>query len=339
MFAQLPEENTLGSEGESPTTENSIPTGATKLSSVQWESLGFSSDGKFFADITYGVEHDLTLSESHFFARLAVFSLYEEEEDKLIFERTLRRISPLRNKLIARSVMQDLLRRESSELRKFQIEALEQGEVLLFPKEIQITMKPEIADDELALQKEFPFSKDLENNGFSLIDITDDGQDYNTDDNTEFNVALQELAKVQQGQKMAINPMLQQDILDRVYTVTRNAKTTTFQLKQLRLDNSNSLRGKVVVIRSQGFPNHYNFQQDWNTLLQQNLRQDNKLSLHPVFITLSPDALHLLLTLRVYADNAEQQVESEQNITSYVTDQELEDDNSYAFVTFSVQVY
>ena len=332
----------------------------------QWESVGFSADGRFYAGISYGVEHDLAQSESHFFARLQVLHL-NGVQDEVVLERILRRNLALRSELPARFIMQDLLRRESRELRKFQIEALEQGEVLLSPQEGQVLWPSQSASIEQG-----EVSGTYRDN-ITLGEMTlargrmDIGQEFRPFGAHDFDVAIEELTQIQRQQQEELQEQGRSpNILERVYTVTRNANTTVFQLRQLRLDSSNSLRGQIVAVQSQGFPHRYNFQQNWNTLLQRNLLPESELNIQPVFISLSPDAKHLLLTLRIFrlpelpdrvevargkdagltSDNLSTEQEGQESAAEAnaaklqdIMRSSLEDNDNYAFVTFSVQVY
>ncbi|WGK69541.1 hypothetical protein P0082_01385 [Candidatus Haliotispira prima] len=334
-----------------PTFQDDSP---LQQSFAKWESLGFSANGSFFAGITYGVEHDLSRDESRYFANLRVLHL-GSENDEVVFERLLRRSGPQRAGLSARSIMQDLLRRESKALRKFRIEALEQGEVLLSPEEEK--QMPALAQREA----EFTASDKLAEDSPMSAAATNMGADGASKRLYHFDPAIEELTRIQQEQEATVQQLATApNILDRVYTLTRNANTTVFQLKRLRLDSQNSLRGQLIAVQSGGFPHRYNFQRNWNTLLQDNLRSGDQLGLKPIFISLSPDARHLILTLRIYADSemtedmdmdeadsgiglgqAGEDLASMENVTKLqnIIGRQVESNDNYAFISFSVQVY
>ncbi|MEM9424582.1 MAG: hypothetical protein AAF975_07335, partial [Spirochaetota bacterium] len=324
--------------GESPQRNRFASNSQANISrpkSVQWESLGFSADGQYFAGMTYGVEHNLVKAESHFFARLSVLRL-RGNNDELVFERILRRSGVLRNGLGARSIMQDLLRRESEELRQFQIEPMELGEVLLFPDSSDSNKEPPSQTESSATENP-PIGE--------AATLPAEGADTQK--------LLDGLNLVRQVQQLILlQTRYAPNILDRVYMVTQNADTTVFQLQQLRLDGSHSLRGQIVAAQSQGFPHRYSFQRNWNTLLQSNLQSNSELDLRPVFITLSPDGLHLLLTVQIHTKEVSEDVLAEkmppyqEEAPSMANDFDteivlsgFENDDNYAFVTFSIQVY
>ena len=109
-----------------------VAVAAEPLRFVEWESLGFSPDGRYFADLVYGVE---SVQAGNYFSRLRILRLIGNTGE-LVFGRTLRRShllqdrGPEHNALMIRAIAQDLLRRESRTLNRFQIEAMEMGETL-----------------------------------------------------------------------------------------------------------------------------------------------------------------------------------------------------------------
>ncbi len=318
-----------------------------QLSSVEWESLGFSFDGQFFASMTYGVEHNLAEAKSYFFARLSIVQL-RGQNDELVYERTLRCSGTFKKGLVARSIMQDLLRRESRELRKFQIEALEQGEILLSPKmgekitELEKKDETKAGREEIAGTMNNPSNGSLANEDTNVLFVEMESNELNpsVQDNSKsdtFSILLEKLRQTEEMQSMVKQNMLNfSGILNRVYVITRNVNTTVFQLKQLRLDSLNSLRGQIIVLQSKGFPHKYVFQKNWNTLLQHNIQKYTQLILRPIFITLSPDMEHLLLTVQIHVDDMEEEKMAENTLTM---ETEFENNDNYAFATFSVQVY
>ncbi len=329
---------------------------ASQQSLIEWESLGFSQDGAFFAGISYGVEYNLNRDESEYVARLQVLHL-GDSRGGVVFEKTLRSSGSLRSGLTARSIMQDLLRRESRELRKFRIQALEQGDVLLFVEEgtqLDKLSESDGPNDSARNTADSPVQSSAAALGkMSLMGFASETGAANTDKN-DFEVALTELLKVQNAQEMlAQEQSMAPDVLDRIYTITRNANTTVFQIKQLRLDSANSLRGQLLAAQSRGFPHRYNFQQNWQTLLVHKLYSDEQLNLRPVYISLSPDASHLVLTIRIYREADEQGSpggeEAAQNsggrensvsTGAWTGDgPQWRSNGNYAFVTFAVQVY
>ena len=256
---------------------------------VEWESLGFSADGRYFADLVYGVEY----SQEQYFARLRILGL-TSNAGKLVFERILRRShsslsQSRRNVPMARAIAQDLLRRESRMLNRFQIEAMELGEVLPVKESVQKEIS-EVENPEKSIEKNI----ELENSG-------------------------------------------------QVYTAIRAFNgNPVFELRNLRLDQDfgmgGVLRGSLSEL--QGGSRSYYIEQEWDALV----RYGQQPNMEPVFMSVSPNIRHLVITLRIYrepdlanSDLPDEQIMKQENQVSVMSTFRMNE--NYDFVSFALRVY
>ena len=253
------------------------------LSFVKWESLGFSPDGRYFADLVYGVEY----SQEQYFARLRILRL-ASDAGELAFERVLQRsrsqrsLSSGQNALMIRAIGQDLLRREARMLDRFRIEAMESGTIF----------------------------------------------------------------SVNQSEIRTNMPVLAEDVGQAIYTVTRASNGSpfaVFELQNLRLEQDFGMGGILIgSLRAlQVVPRSYDIEQEWSALF----RYGPQLNIEPVFISLSPNARHLVVTLRIYrepelADPDEQIVELDSEAENQAPIiNVVETNENYDFVSLALRVY
>ena len=297
-------------------TEVAVATQSSRF--VEWESLGFSSDGRYFADMVYGVEYGR--SQGDYFARLRILHL-AGDSGELVWEQSLRRsrsLLPLPNQLFSehynfmvRAIAQELLRRESRMLNKFQIEAMELGEILPVKEPVPEQAKVETPE---------PVAAGM------VVDVEPD-----------MTVSAEAAAP-------------------KTYTAMRISNGTplaVFSLQNLRLDQDfgagGILRGSLNAREWQGAPRSYEIEQEWPALRKYGRQPD----IEPVFISLSPNARHLVLTLRMYrkpdlADSnfeepnepmPDEQARITENPTPVISASRFETNNNYDFVSLILRTY